>query len=372
MKLKTLTAVAFFLLTATSHLFSQSAKSSITAGITPIEREAEEAAQKQFGGSYLLLKTDISTDYVSAGGKIYYRLSPAEKKEDESQKLDVKKIYIKMRPLGNEAVELAAGKLYSYYLTGGYFPLAETYTGSVRWGKTGLGLQIKSQGFTGGLALPLSESYKSFDQDGWGLNGGLSYKFTPFPLTIGGTLLYDAVGDSDKDSCSKDDFSFTLASHFSTGKKDAPLKVSAFLSYTMNADAYATNTVYKFVTNCKAVGKCQFVSVNVNVSARDISFTLEGEGGLALDSDYVPVYLGLQILAPLNNNISLRPQFFYYGAFNSKDSPASRDAFTVYPRLMLYFSSSTISAGAQFTRRQTETDKHEWGFSIPLYYEYKF
>ncbi|MBP5748834.1 MAG: hypothetical protein J6W63_10785, partial [Treponema sp.] len=57
---------------------------------------------------------------------------------------------------------------------------------------------------------------------------------------------------------------------------------------------------------------------------------------------------------------------------NTKDSDLSRTTYVFYPRIMLYFGKNTISAGAQFERRQTTAEDWNLGWSIPLYWEYKF
>ncbi|MBQ5450665.1 MAG: hypothetical protein IIT57_11575, partial [Treponema sp.] len=55
-----------------NQLFSQpSGKTIITVGTTPLQKEAQEDAKKEFGGAYLLFNGELSNDIMTAGGKIY-------------------------------------------------------------------------------------------------------------------------------------------------------------------------------------------------------------------------------------------------------------------------------------------------------------
>ncbi|MBO4386379.1 MAG: hypothetical protein J5817_05105 [Treponema sp.] len=359
-----------------NNLFSQpSGKTIITVGTTPLQKDAQEDAKKEFGGAYLLFNGELSSDVMTAGGKIYYRLHSAANRDENAQKLEVKRAYLKIRPFKTEDLELGMGKLYSYYLSGGYFDLNEFYTGSTRWGKTGLGVKAKKSGVIAGIALPLEESYKTVE-DHFAINGSLGYDFAPLfdlPLTFGTTLFYEAAGDSDPKEFSKKDLSSSVSLHYSKKNNDSALKkLSAFASYSWNSSCYAANSTFKNIANYSKIGKAKFASVNLKANFDFASFTLEGEAGHSMEGDYVPLYAGTQLLIPVTPHISLRPQFFYYAGLNTKDSDLSRTTYVFYPRLMFYFGKNTISAGAQFERRQTTAEDWNLGWSIPLYWEYKF
>jgi len=359
-----------------NQLFSQpSGKTIITVGTTPLQKEAQEDAKKEFGGAYLLFNGELSNDIMTAGGKIYYRLHSASEQDENAQKLDVKRAYIKIRPFKTEDLELGMGKLYSYYLSGGYFDLNEFYTGSTRWGKTGVGIKAKKSGFNAGVAIPVEESYKKFE-DNFAINGFAGYDFAPLfdiPLNFGATLFYQSAADDDPKEFSKKDLSSAVSLFYSKKNGDSPLKkISAFASYSWNSEPYAANSTYKNIENYKQIGKAKFASLNFKVNFDFASFTLEGEAGHSMEGDYVPLYAGTQLLIPVTPHISLRPQFFYYAGVNTKDSDLSRTTYVFYPRLMFYFGKNTISAGAQFERRQTTAEDWNLGWSIPLYWEYKF
>ena len=108
-------------------------KTSVTVGSTILDFSEETLS---FGGAYIVFDSLLQNDFVSVGGKIYYRWNKSTSLDSESQKLELKKAYVKIRPFSSQIFEAALGKLYSYYLPGGYFSIAEIYTGSSRWGKT--------------------------------------------------------------------------------------------------------------------------------------------------------------------------------------------------------------------------------------------
>ena len=358
-----------------SILFAATSTSSVTTGATPVQQEAAEDSSPEFGGTYVLFKGEHSTEYTTILGKIYYRLNSTDNSDDSAQKIDIKRAAVKIRPTGTPVFEAAIGKRYSYYLPGGYFPLSEIYTGANRWGETGAGIKFSAKGLSAGLALPVTESYGKF-KEGWGLNGALSYDFkeiTSFPLTLGTTLLFSSAGDGEPDDFSDDDLSGAFSALYSYKNNDSILKAaSLFASYSFNSSPYVASGVYKNISNYKNVSKADFCSAQINLKLSKMTFNFEGEFGKSKENDYLPLYAGTQILFPLNDFISLRPQFFYYAALNSKDSDLSRSAYTLYPRLMFYKGNHTVSAGAQFTNFQNLQDEWHWGWSVPLYWEYKF
>ena len=151
-----------FFLCAGIFVYADTNKTNVTVGVTPRKKSVNE--EPVFGGGYLLFDSTMGNDYVTMAGKLYWRFSSAEKSDDESQKIEVKKANIKIRPFGTVLVEVAVGKLYSYALPGSYFQLSEIYTGASRWGKTGVGVQFNYAGFSGGVAVPVTESYVSFKE----------------------------------------------------------------------------------------------------------------------------------------------------------------------------------------------------------------
>ena len=118
---------------------------------------------KKFGKNYLLGDVILSTEKLTVGGKIYYRIAAMEKTEDLSQRMEIKRAFLRVRPMGNELLEISGGKLYSYYLPGNFFQISETYTGASRWGESGVGAKSEWNGWTFGLSLPVGETSKKIE-----------------------------------------------------------------------------------------------------------------------------------------------------------------------------------------------------------------
>lgn len=365
--------ISFVLMATLSLLsFADTNKTSVTLGITPRSKSIDE--EPEFGGGYVLFDSTMGNDYATMSGKLYWRFSSAYTGDDESQKVEVKKANIKIRPFGTVVFEAAIGKLYSYALPGSFFQLSEIYTGASRWGKTGVGVQFNYAGFSGGLAIPMTESYVAF-KESRGLHGGLSYDLSSLvptvPVKIGSSVCYDFIAATKKKPEEKK-WSTTVSILWAP-KFDGLLKaVSVYASYSDNAEPYVANSTFKKVSNYNKVGNADFASWNVKATVGKVQLTLEGEAGRALESDYIPLYIGVQTFIPIMDNLAFRPRFFYYAAINTEDKDKSRDAYEIYPRLLFTMNKHSVSAGADFNYIEIDTDKYEWEWSIPLYYEYSF
>lgn len=338
-----------------------------------------------FGNLYLLTEVSAGNDYVTAAGKLYYRLSMADdskdldKEKSLSQKIDLKRAYIRVRPMGNEILEFSIGKLYSYYLPGNYFALSEIYTGSSRWGKTGVGLKFEKSGFTLGAALPVTESYAEF-KSSRGFNGALGYDFKNLnenlPLKIGATLLYNhsETEVKDKPASIDDDFSFTGSINFSKKFEESKFSFNTTLSYSWNSEPFVASSVFKNIASYDAEGlnKSQFLSINQTLDFSKFKFTLEGEIGKSREKNWIPVYTGLLTVFKLTEEFSLRPRFFYYASLNSDDKDLGRQTFEFYPRVWFEKGKWIAAAGVDFSHFQTAPDKWEWHWKIPFIVEYKF
>lgn len=370
--------VAFFLYISALAFGASSNKTNVTVGVTPREKSAGE--DPVFGGGYLIFDSTMSTDYVTAAGKLYWRFSSAANSDEESHKIDVKKAYIKIRPFGTVVVEAALGKLYSYALPGSFFQLAEIYTGASRWGKTGVGVQFNYAGFSGGLAVPVTESYVAF-KDSRGLHGGLSYDFASvnpaIPVKIGSSICYDFVAGTKatkktKGTPEKQEWSATFSILWAPKFNGLLKALSIYASYSDNAEPYVANSSFKKVTNYSKVGKADFASLNIKATVGAVQFALEGEMGRSVESDYIPLYIGMQAVIPLIEHLSFKPRVFYYAALSTKDEDLSRVAYELYPRMIFNMNRHTVSAGADFSYIEMDADEFEWEWSIPLYYECSF
>lgn len=394
----------------TFQAFSLEKKSDLTFGITPVQQT--ESSPVEFGGAYALMNATVSNDYITAGGKIYWRLSSAQTASDLSQKLDIKRAFIRWRPLGNDVAEISIGKLYSYYLKGNFFQLSEIYTGNSRWGKTGIGAKMQLDGFTVGLGLPLSESYENF-ADSFGVNLAFAYDFskiaeeTPFDLLeLSADFLYawEKLSEAEKNTKSEqeifeaqNDFSGTISINYVPtfeNPESVVSKMNLATSYSYNADPYVASAVFKNVWNYKRsdLKKAHLASVNFRSYFGPIQLIYEMEAGLSLDSNLtvteseekngmVPLYAGLQFLIPLEKSAYIdkngkqrfffKPQFFYYAAFDIGNSLKSAQSYEFYPRFYSEIENWRISAGVDFGYRQNSSQEWNWDWSIPLYVEYK-
>ena len=355
--------------------FALDNKTSVSLGVTPLEKE--KGGDLYFGGAYLLLDSVLSNNYVIIGGKIYYRLSEASSWEELSRKLDIKKAYIKLRPLGTADIELAAGRLYSYYLPGAFFSLTETYTGASRWGKTGVGMKFSKAGFTGGLGLPLTEDMELFD-DTKSLAGGLSYNvasaYAPLPLQAGCAVSYEDKKQTDKKSGKTSrnrETAYTFSLYYTPRLEGFVHDFSAFAAYSYNASPYVASTAFKPVSNYKSVGRAQFASFSFKLSLGQVQLLGEGELGKSLDADIVPFYTGLQLFVPLTEQVALKPRFFYYAAYNTEHSAESRQTFEFYPRLWITQGRATVSLGFDVLTAQVAEKEYQWSWKMPLYLELK-
>ena len=279
-----------------------------------------------------------------------------------------------MRPFACDILELALGKLYSYYLQGAYFSLAEVYTGASRWGKTGLGFQTKFSGLSVGCAIPLSESYTAFSSS-MGIHGGLAFDISTLlqnvDLTTGASFWYDHTAATEKTSESND-FAGTLSLLWKPNFDGFVSKISLFISFSFNAEPYVANSVFKNVSNYKSVGNANFASVNMRSSFGIVQIILEGEGGYSVIGNYVTLYTGVQSHIPITEHIALRPRFFYYAALNTQDALLSRSSYEFYPRVQFTFSKHIISVGADFIYKELSPSSFSLQWSLPVYYQYSF
>lgn len=380
---KIFSLIIFYGLLALCQLFAIPVKKSVVGfGITPVQNPVafdkkglHTDSETEFGGAYLWADIIQGNDYVTAAGKIYYRFNSVAEGQDASQKFELKRAYVKVRPCGNDFFEIAAGKLYSYHLPGGYFNLAEIYTGNNRWGKTGLGTKFEFAGFTTGLALPLTDSYVSF-KEAFSLSGSIDYNFAKIneglPLTAGFSAAQDFV---------KDDFSFSLSAQYSPKTTGFISKAKFFASYSYNSEPYVASSVFKKIANYAKVDlkKAHFASINITMNFGNVEFITEGEAGHSKEGNYIPLYSGSQLLIPIVDHLAFKPRFYYYAALNESDSDLSRQTFEFFPRLWLTFGKCTVSAGTSIFLMQAGTSSKDeklsdwyWGYEVPLYATWKF
>ena len=376
---KVLPALAAFLPFAPAFSLDFKNTTNLTFSVTPVDKD--EADDVEFGGAYFLAESVLSDDYVTLGGKLYYRLKSTSSIEHLSQKIELKRAYAKIRPFGSGIFEVALGKLYSYYLAGGFFSLTETYTGASRWGKTGVGLKSEFNGLTFGLALPLSESYVKFRTD-WGLNASVSYDFSGLsdnlPLTAGAAFFYSASGKGSSDgssdgkgdirSVSEKDFSECVALNFSKRNLGVFKTLAVFAAFSHNAEPYVANTVFAPVTNYKNADmkNSNLFSLAFRPVIGRVRVTSESEIGHSVSGRMIPFYSALQVYFPVHGVVALKPLVGYYAAFDTGDSANSFDSWEFYPRVMLEFDRWTVTAGWDAFFKEIADGEYRWLWNFPV------
>ena len=351
----------------------------------------------EWGGAYLMGDFTLSSSKLTAGGKIYYRVKnyddskDVDKDKDFAQEVEIKRAYLRYRPFGDKKLEVSIGKLYSYYLTGNYFQLAEIYTGSSRWGKTGLGAKSQINGFTFGAALPLTESYVEF-KNAIGGFAALEYNFASLnenlPLSLGFSLGSDYAASEKEDSKTKivtrtdsRETYWTLSANYAPKFTGFVSKFNVTLSFSYNSEAYVASSVFKNVTNYSSVPRSNFASLNFRSNFGPVQLIFEGEvghslakhivplfaglitlgeAGHSLEKHIVPLYAGSQLLIPIVDHVAFKPRFYYYAALDDSDSDASRQSFEFYPRAWITAGQWTISLGADFINKQVTKDDWKW------------
>ncbi|MBQ7158109.1 MAG: hypothetical protein IJS09_01605 [Treponema sp.] len=379
----------YFVLFCSFALFSAdySAKGNIVFGGTAVEKlwnQTIKETETDFGEVYLKGDFTVSTKKVTAGAKIYYRVKKSDDTRDLdsdagfAQKLDIKRAYLRFRPFGDNVLEISGGKLYSYYLTGNYFQLAEIYTGSSRWGKTGVGVKSEFKGFTLGAAIPVTESYLEF-QNYRAFLLAAEYDFSTLnenvPLSLGATfgMEYSATEKKgaatvvDKTVCS------TVSLNFAPKIDGFVSKLNATLSCSIYSEPFVANSTFKKVTNYATpeLAKAHFASVNFRSNFGAVQLIAESEAGHSSEGTLIPLYAGAQLLIPIVNHLSFKPRFFYYAALDTDDNDANRMTFQAYPRLWIAAGQWSFSLGTIVTYLQVESDAWRWLYSVPFYVEYK-
>lgn len=366
-------AIGLALLSLSANVFAKT-KGSVTVGSDVIKNDTSEEGKILFGGAFTSFNITAENEYLTAGGKIYYRLNSTDSFEELGQKLEVKKIVFKVRPFGNDLFEAAIGKLYSYYLPGNFFQLSEFYTGASRWGKTGVGFEFNKSGFSAGIGIPLTESYIKFT-DGFGVNGALVYDFNNLndkvPVKLGADIIFSTA--KQKDDSYEKDISSTVSVLYTPSENGFVSKISVAAAFSYNAEPFVANTAFKNVSNYKTenLKKANFGSINASANIGAVQVTLEGEFGHSVKGSLIPLYAGTQAVIPVTKNISLKPKLFYYAALDSENQAASRQTFEFYPRGTVSAGNFVISAGYDFDFKQkTESDwDFEWRFPVSVEYK---
>ena len=349
----------------------------VTAGIYPVEKTLDskyEDSDIGFGGAYLLADFNLSSEYITAASKIYYRTSSAQKWSEEGQKIELKRAYVRFRPMGNNALEFSAGKLYSYYLPGNFFNLAEIYTGASRWGKTGIAVKSEIDAFTFGLAVPATESYVAYG-DSFGVNGCIGYDLSKtgkgIPLSFGADCLFTRTEKEKEDSEYK--CSWAFSSNWKPELDGTIRKLSLTMTVSGKTEPYVSSSVFKNVTNYKNedMKESNLISLNFNSYVGDVQVELEAEAGKSVKGNMIPLYTGLQLLIPFTKIVAFKPRVYYYGALDSDVSDDSRQTFVIYPRLWITRGLWTYSLGFDWFYKQTSKDEYKAEWNVPIYVKYR-
>lgn len=383
-------------------------KGNLLVGGTAAQKSWNKTDQdyvKKYGKFYLLGDIIMSNAYVTAGGKIYYRIGAAEEFEDLTQRLEIKRAFIRFRPFGNEFLEISGGKVYSYYLPGNFFQISEVYTGNSRWGETGVGVKSEINGFTFGLAIPVGDSSSTIEtatkyDDFFALNGAVGYDFSKisenFPVKASATAGFTRAtkSTSTKTKTAVDEKKGTVTtvttkvvtdispeyekhwaySLYYTPKLQGVIsKLALAVTYSYNAKPFVSNSGYTPVINYNdsQMKRSQFASINFRSNFGPVQLLAEGEAGHSLDGNKIPLYLGTQLLIPIVKHIDFKPRFNAFAAVDSCDYQETRRTYEFYPRLWVTGSSWIVSLGADINHKEVAHNDWKWEWSIPFYFEYK-
>lgn len=357
-------------------------KGNVLCGGSPVQEDYDSKTDemiKKYGKSYFLGDLILSNERITVGTKIYYRIPAAEKAEDFSQRMELKRAFLRVRPFANDIFEISGGKLYSYYLPGNFFNIAEIYTGASRWGKSGVGIKSEFNGFTLGLAIPVGESVSKLEtatkfDDFFALNGALGFDFATLNDSLPLKLNFDAGFRRTKKYKAPYYKEIYAASVNYAPKFDGFIsKMNLTLTYSWNAEPLVANTGFTAVINYNDpdLAWCHFASVNYRSNFGPVHFTLEGEAGHSVEGHKIPVYLGTQLLIPFTDIIAIKPRFMYYAALDDEKHMNDRSSFEIYPRLWITFNQWTFSLGMDFVNKEVAHDTWKWEWSVPFYVEYK-
>lgn len=393
MKSKKVILIALASFCGAAFAVSFDTKSLITVSVTPVEqvtkssknsktKETDYDSKKEFGGTYVQGDFALSNDKITAAGKIRYWVTPSTYSSDSvSQKIDLKRAYIRYRPFASNLLEVSLGKIYSYCFPGNYFTLADSYTGAARWGKTGIGAKAEYKGFLLGAALPVTESSVKI-ADSFGLAFAAGYDFSQIsslPLRLGADFSYTRTGPdySSKDDIEDDadyDYSECVSLYF-TPKLDGFIsKLALTLTYSRNSSPFISSVAYKKVANYNNsdMKKSQFISWNYHNNFGAVQFLTEGEAGHSISGDMIPLYIGTQLLIPVYEKIVwFKPRFFYYSAIDTEDDDNSRHSFGFYPRAWITAGKYTVSAGVDILHKEYEKDYWKWEWEVPIFVQIK-
>lgn len=358
-------------------------KGNVTVGGTAAEEsydaKKDEMIQK-YGKWYFLGDFIVSNDHITAGTKIYYRIGAAEKADDFTQRMEIKRAFLRVRPFANKVLEISGGKLYSYYLPGNFFNISEIYTGNSRWGETGVGIKSEFAGFTLGLGMPVGETSSKIEtatkyDDFFGLNGAVGYDFSKLnedvKIKLNGMAGFRRT--KKKDAPFYEEL-YGLSLNFAPVTEGFVTKLNTTVTYSYNAKPLVANTGFQPVINYadEDLKKCHLASLNHRSNFGPVQITFEGEAGHSVDGYKIPVYGALQLLIPFTDVIAFKPRFMYYAAYDEMDSGKDRSTFEIYPRAWITYNQWTFSLGADFVNKQVTKDDWKWEWSIPFYVEYKF
>ncbi|MDO4505624.1 MAG: hypothetical protein Q4B64_01610 [Spirochaetales bacterium] len=343
------------------------------------DKKSKEMVEK-YAKNYLLGDVILSTEKLTVGGKIYYRIPAMEKSEEISQRMEIKRAFLRVRPMGNELLEISGGKLYSYYLPGNFFQISETYTGASRWGESGVGVKSEWNGWTFGAALPVGESSSKIEtatkfDNFFALNGAIGYDFShldsAFPIKLNADAGFRRTKADDEAEYNQ----IFAASVYYTPKLDGFVnKMYAALIYSYNAKPFVANTGLSPLINKddSDLALCHIISLNYRSYFGPVHFTFEGEIGKSIEGNKIPVYGATQFLVPFTEVLAIKPRFMYYSAIDSDNGDNTRSSYEIYPRLWVTPNKNwNISLGADFVKKQISKDDWKWEWSVPFYVEYK-
>lgn len=363
--------------------------------VTPLSQEAPDTGV-DFGGAYNLSHITVNTQFWSVQVQTKFKLLQANSKKDAGSGETLEKanvvLHIPLFPCFN----VAGGVGFSLSADGSFFPIIEEYACGGRWGKTGLAFFYKDSSLLLGLCSPLdsaSSSYK-YSERGFRMNAGACYNAGCF--SISAIVDYDAAGnrtvtktpyDNLYDSSTKDwseavFFKLKLTQEilkevFSIGGSWNTIPINAIpMSSTSTIAKHNDIPLYHSVNKMSAFSFWSLMSTLLLSYGKDF-VQLEGEYAISHEKDseqgnMISIYTRGQLGLQVSRHILLKPDIMWYKVGFSSCDKECRDCLQLYPRAIYSVGKHEFSFGATFSHIEVEDSLYRWGFTIPIWWKYKF
>ncbi len=355
-----------------------------------VENNVTEGNDASFGGMYAQINGNVVTDFFHVGAKAKMRLSSAECWDDLATYSSWDKAFLGISLPIYRPLWIYGGHGFVFTTPGSFFTILDDYGSGSRWGKDGLGFQVRGGFVTFGssLTVPYSSSSSSAPKlkEKLQIGSGVNFDFNEFglPLNAGISLIYNNAKNYDYDSATKtydygrlfrDERDYTAA-FFAQFKPSRTFSIGG--GYTINGNPVNTSSSFKHVANYNtadlAYSHVLTLISRVKIQSGEwlnLSVEAEGEGAKSFDNDYYSAYGALRFKQNIAGILNAYPQIMYYSIFNRENASYDRDSLVIYPRLSLEKGRHYFVAGFQAEHREVSENSYDWIWSIPFYYKFK-